>query len=63
MGVVRVGELASVGPPGPGLDAVVEPAEAREVVRNSFEVKCYEPKTDKALWDDAYARFKKLIGE
>ena len=43
--------------------AIKDLAEAREVVRNSFEVKCYEPKTDKALWDDAYARFKKLIGE
>ena len=43
--------------------AIKDLSEAREVVRNSFEVKCYEPKTDKALWDDAYARFKKLIGE
>lgn len=38
-------------------------AEAREVVRNSFEVKSYEPHGDKDMWDDAYGRFKKLIGE
>ncbi len=38
--------------------------EAREMIRGSFEVKYYEPKlSDKDMWDDAYARFKKLIGE
>lgn len=38
--------------------------EAREMIRGSFEVKYYEPKlADKDMWDDAYARFKKLIGE
>ncbi|MBQ3064765.1 MAG: rhamnulokinase, partial [Clostridia bacterium] len=36
-------------------------AEAREVVRNSFEIDHYEPKGDKAMWDDAYAKFLKLI--
>ena len=35
-------------------------AEAREVVRNSFDVKCYEPKNTDG-WDDAYERFLKLI--
>ena len=35
-------------------------AEAREVVRNSFDVKCYEPKNTEG-WDDAYERFLKLI--
>ena len=35
-------------------------AEAREVVRNSFDVKCYEPKNAEG-WDDAYERFLKLI--
>ena len=35
--------------------------EAREVVRNSFEIEHYEPKGDKAMWDDAYAKFLKLI--
>ena len=36
-------------------------SEAREVVRNSFEIDHYEPKGDKAMWDDAYAKFLKLI--
>lgn len=34
--------------------------EARDVVRNSFEIKCYDPKdTDK--WDEAFGRFCKLL--
>ncbi len=37
--------------------------EARELVRRSFDVKSYEPCTNADMWDDAYARFKKLIGE
>ncbi|MBQ3064613.1 MAG: rhamnulokinase [Clostridia bacterium] len=35
--------------------------EAREVVRNSFPVEYYEPKGDKTMWDDAYARFLTLL--
>lgn len=35
-------------------------AQAREVVRNSFDIKCYEPK-DADKWDAAYERFLKLI--
>ena len=38
-------------------------AEAREVVRNSFDIDHYEPKGNTAMWDDGYARFCKLIGE
>ncbi len=38
--------------------------EAREAVRNSFEVKEYTPDTSaKDAWDDAYGRFLKLVGE
>ncbi len=37
-------------------------AEARHVVRNSFEIKEYEPHHT-AQWDDGYEKFKKLIGE
>ncbi len=33
--------------------------EAREVVRNSFEVKTYEPK-DTDMWEEGYERFKKI---
>ena len=36
-------------------------AEAREVVANSFELKHYEPTSDRAAWDAAYERFCKLI--
>ncbi len=35
-------------------------AEARQVVRQSFEIKEYEPHSS-AAWDDAYERFKTLI--
>jgi hypothetical protein len=35
-------------------------AEAREVVANSFEMKHYEPCTEREAWDEAYARFCKL---
>ena len=38
-------------------------AEAREVVRNSFDIDHYEPKGNADMWDDGYARFCKLIGE
>lgn len=38
--------------------------EAREIVRNSFEIKCYEPDhVQKSVWDEAYGKFLKLIGE
>ena len=36
-------------------------SEAREVIRNSFEVVEYQPQ-DAAAWEDAYARFCKIIG-
>ena len=35
-------------------------AEAREVVRGSFEIEYYEPKNTES-WDEGYERFKKLI--
>jgi len=42
--------------------AIKDVAEARHVVRNSFEIKLYEPKTaDSAMWDEAYAKFEKLL--
>lgn len=36
-------------------------AEAREVIRRSFDVEQYEPKNT-AAWDDAYGRFQKIVG-
>lgn len=35
-------------------------AEAREVIRNSFDIEYYEPKNTE-MWDEGYERFKKLI--
>jgi rhamnulokinase len=40
--------------------AVASIAEAREVVRQSFDVEEYEPQNT-AAWDDAYPRFLKVI--
>lgn len=36
--------------------------EARHVVRNSFEIKLYEPQNTE-MWDEGYYKFKKLLGE
>ena len=41
--------------------AIKDLAEARRVVANSFEMKHYEPTTERAAWDEAYARFCKLV--
>jgi rhamnulokinase len=38
---------------------VKSPADARAIVRDSFEVKRYEPR-DTAAWDEAYARYQAL---
>jgi rhamnulokinase/L-fuculokinase len=35
-------------------------SEAREIIRNSFEIKVYEPK-DRDAWDDAYQRYLSII--
>ncbi len=40
--------------------AIKDLAEAREVVANSFEMKHYQPCTEREAWDEAYARFCKL---
>jgi len=40
--------------------AVGSIAEAREVVRRSFDVEEYEPKNT-AAWDDAFPRFLKVV--
>jgi rhamnulokinase len=36
-------------------------AEARDVIRRSFEVDCYEPRNT-AAWDEAFPRFLKVLG-
>ena len=48
MQAVAAGDVASI-------------AEAREVIRESFSVKEYEPQ-DTAVWDEAYERFLGIIG-
>ncbi len=51
MQAISVGELSGL-------------SDAREAVRNSFEMKEYTPDTSaKAAWDEAYGRFLTLIGE
>jgi len=35
-------------------------ADLRRIVRESFELKRYEPKTP-APWDSAYAKFRQLV--
>ncbi|MBQ7379401.1 MAG: rhamnulokinase [Clostridia bacterium] len=40
--------------------AIKDLAEAREVVANSFEMKHYQPCTEREAWDEAYERFCKL---
>ena len=40
---------------------VADISEARAVVRESFEVTEYQPR-ETAKWDDAYARFAKIVG-
>lgn len=39
---------------------VADLSQAREVVRNSFELKHYEPCTERAAWDAAYEKFCNL---
>jgi rhamnulokinase len=36
-------------------------AQARDVIRNSFEVEEYQPQ-DTAVWDDAYEKYLKIVG-
>jgi rhamnulokinase len=38
-------------------------AQAREIVRRSFELEVYEPAANAAHWSDAYARFQSLRAE
>ena len=41
---------------------VADIAQARQIIRNSFDVQQYEPR-DTAAWDEAYGRFLALIQE
>jgi hypothetical protein len=44
-----------------GLGEIGSLAEAREVVRNSFEVSVFTPSQDRAAWDDAYGLLKNML--
>ncbi|HRW08945.1 MAG TPA: FGGY-family carbohydrate kinase, partial [Caldilineaceae bacterium] len=45
MQMVAMGDLASL-------------AEGRDLIRQSFDVVTYEPTSNRAIWDDAYARLQ-----
>ncbi|MCB0104382.1 MAG: rhamnulokinase, partial [Caldilineaceae bacterium] len=48
MQMVAMGDLASL-------------AEGRDLIRRSFEVVTYEPTSNRAIWDDAYARLQEQL--
>lgn len=48
MQAIALGDIASL-------------AEAREIVAASFDIAVYEPAGDKDAWDEAYAKFRKLV--
>jgi hypothetical protein len=37
-------------------------SQAREIIRNSFEVKLYQPREPQG-WDEAYKRYRDVLGE
>ena len=43
-----------------GRGYIADLAQARQIIRNSFELITYEPSRDSATWDEAYARFQKI---
>ena len=44
------------------LGEIKDMAEARHIVRNSFEIKCYEPNRENAaMWDEGYKKFCALL--
>lgn len=47
--IIAAGELAGI-------------SEAREMIANSFEIRCYEPMQSN-MWDDAYDRFLSILGK
>lgn len=60
-GPVEATALGNVLVQAIGLKLLGSLADAREVVRNSFDVKTYAPSNAKK-WDEPYGRFLKLIG-
>ena len=53
-----IGNVMMQAVSGGDLDSI---AQARQVIRDSFEVEEYVPQNTRP-WDDAYGRFEKLVG-
>ncbi len=63
-GPVEATAIGNIAAQAIALGAIKDMWEAREIIANSFEIKEYQPETDKmAAWDEAYGRFLKLIGK
>lgn len=61
-GPVEATALGNIAAQAIALGEVKDMWEARQIIADSFEVKTYEPETDKmAAWDAAYEKFLKLI--
>ncbi|MBR5527960.1 MAG: rhamnulokinase [Clostridia bacterium] len=61
-GPVEATALGNIAVQAISCGEIKDVAEARQVIANSFEIKCFEPK-DTAMWDEGYAKFLKLIGK
>ena len=63
-GPVEATAIGNIAAQAIALGAIKDMWEAREIIANSFEIKEYQPETEKkAAWDEAYGRFLKLIGK
>ncbi len=61
-GPVEATAIGNIAAQAIALGEIKDMWEARQIVANSFEIKTYEPEADKiAAWDEAYAKFLKLI--
>ena len=61
-GPVEATAIGNIAAQAIALGAIKDMWEAREIIANSFEIKEYQPETEKkAAWDEAYGRFLKLI--
>ena len=59
-GPVEATAIGNVAMQAVAVGAIGSIAEAREIIRHSFEVQEYRPKQPK-VWDEAFARFEKLV--
>ena len=59
-GPVEATALGNLAVQAIAMGEIKDVKEAREVIADSFEIKCFEPK-DTAMWDEGYERFLKLI--